>query len=96
MFSRIYSSESINLSVRSGSWNGSIFNGRKRIARLLKEQPSLKTYIPEILPTAYADGVEIARRETGLPADISAECPYSPSQILDFDFLPGDEELPKS
>ncbi|AFZ31657.1 protein of unknown function DUF29 [Gloeocapsa sp. PCC 7428] len=80
---------------RSGSWNGSIFNGRKRIARLLKEQPSLKTYIPEILQAAYVDGVEIARRETGLPSDtFPTECPYSISQILNLEFLPGDEELP--
>ncbi|MBE9191420.1 DUF29 domain-containing protein [Gloeocapsopsis crepidinum LEGE 06123] len=82
-------------SARTGSWNGSIFNGRKRIARLLKEQPSLKTYIPEILPDAYADGVEIACRETRMPSDtFPPECPYSISQILDLDFLPGDEELP--
>ncbi|MUL34845.1 DUF29 domain-containing protein [Gloeocapsopsis dulcis] len=81
--------------ARSGSWKGSIFNGRKRIARLFKQQPSLRPRVPEFLPEAYADSIEVARLETGLPADVfPAECSYSPSQILDIEFLPGDSELP--
>lgn len=75
--------------ARSGSWKGSIFNGRKRIARLFRQQPSLRPRVPELLPEAYADGVQIALLETGLPADVfPAKCPYSPNQILDLDFLP--------
>ncbi|AFZ30535.1 protein of unknown function DUF29 [Gloeocapsa sp. PCC 7428] len=81
--------------ARSRSWQGSILNGRKRIARLFKQQPSLKSRVSDLVPEAYTDAIEIATLETGLPADVfSTECSYSADQILDLDFLPGDEELP--
>ncbi|MBE9191419.1 DUF29 domain-containing protein [Gloeocapsopsis crepidinum LEGE 06123] len=81
--------------ARSRSWQGSILNGRKRIARLFKQQPSLKPRVAELVPEAYTDATEIATLETGLPADVfPTECSYSADQILDFRFLPGDEELP--
>jgi len=80
---------------RSGNWKGSICFGRKRIARLFRDQPSLQPYVLEILQEAHTDALEIALLETGLPADVfPTECPYSADQILDLNFLPGDEELP--
>lgn len=75
--------------ARSRSWKGSILNGRKRIARLFKQQPSLKSRVPELVAEAYADATEIATLETGLSANVfPSDCPYSVSQILDLDFLP--------
>jgi hypothetical protein len=49
---------------RSGSWKGSIKNGRKRIERLFKDQPSLKHYIEEILSETYQEAREWAVDET--------------------------------
>lgn len=78
---------------RSGNWKGSIFHGRKRIARLFKDEHSLMPYVSETLQVAYADSVEIAILETNLPADVfPVECPYSVNQILSLEFLPGDTE----
>ncbi|OKH20377.1 DUF29 domain-containing protein [Chroogloeocystis siderophila] len=83
------------LKARSRSWQGSILNGRKRIARLCKQQPSLKLRVSDLVPEAYTDAIEIATLETRLPADVfPTKCSYSADQILDFEFLPADEELP--
>lgn len=43
----------------------------------------------EILIEAYEDAVELARKETGLPAEtFPAVCPYSSEQILSDDYYP--------
>ena len=81
--------------ARSGSWESSIINGRNRIQRLFQEQPSLKPYVAEIVQQAHQEAILLASKETKLSMDaFPANCPYLPIQILDFDFLPGDEELP--
>lgn len=72
---------------RSGSWKGSIKNGRRRIERLFKDQPSLKPYLEEILSEAYAEAKEWAKEETELNI-FPAICPYSIQQILEPEFLP--------
>ena len=72
---------------RSGSWKGSIKNGRRRIERLFKDQPSLKPYVEEILPEAYEEAREWAEDETGLDI-FPAFNPYSVQEILDPEFLP--------
>lgn len=77
--------------MRSGSWRGSISNGRKRISRLFKDQPSLKPYVAEILVEAYAEACEWASEETGiLVAFFPPECLYTLEQILAVDFLSDD------
>lgn len=72
---------------RSGSWLGSIQNGRRRIYRLFKDQPSLRSYMQEIFYDTYLDAREWAKEETGLNL-FPIECPYSVLQILDSEFLP--------
>ena len=75
--------------MRSGSWRGSINNGRKRIGRLFKDQPSLKPYITEILVEVYADASDWASDETEIPTSFfPSECPYTVEQILDVGFFP--------
>ena len=75
--------------MRSGSWRGSISNGRKRISRLFKDQPSLKPYIAEILVEAYTDASGWASDETEIQVSFfPPECPYTVEQILDADFFP--------
>ncbi len=74
---------------RSGSWKGSIAEHRRRIRKALKESPSLKSYLEEILAECYLDAVEIAMAETGLSVEIFPQvCPYTSVEVLDVNFLP--------
>ena len=73
--------------LRCGSWRGSIFEARRRIARLIKKNPSLATYPGEYLPEAYPAAREKALLETGLYR-LPEVCPWSIEQILADDFLP--------
>ena len=77
---------------RSGSWRGSIKNGRKRIERLFKDQPSLKPYVTEILAEAYTEASELASDETEKPLSVfPLECPYRLVQVLGADFFPEED-----
>ncbi|MBV9385615.1 MAG: DUF29 domain-containing protein [Chroococcidiopsidaceae cyanobacterium CP_BM_ER_R8_30] len=75
-------------SYRSGSWKGSIQNSRRRIARLFKDQPSLRPYLSEILLEAYQEACELAQDETGLRL-FPFELPYGVEEILSLEFFPG-------
>lgn len=75
--------------MRSGSWEASINNSRKRMARLFKDQPSLKSYLPEILQEAYEEAKVWAHTETKLDIALFPQnSPYSVQAILDLEFLP--------
>ena len=75
---------------RTSSWDGTIREQRRQIAREIKLSPSLKPFLPEALADVYPDAVERAGYETGLPEHLFArECPYSLDQILDKAFYPG-------
>ncbi len=73
---------------RSGSWEASIGNSRRRIERLFKDQPSLKNYLPEILPEAYEEAKEWAYKETQLDINLFPLCPYLLEELMNADFLP--------
>ena len=74
---------------RSGSWKGSIVEHRRRIRKALKESPSLKPYLEEVLAECYLDAVEQASAETELPVEtFPQECPYTSAEVLDSSFLP--------
>ena len=74
---------------RSGSWKGSIVEHRRRIRKTLKDSPSLKPYLEEILAECYADSVEQASAETGLSVETFPQlCIYSAVELLDSEFLP--------
>lgn len=74
---------------RSGSWEGSIGNSRKRIERLFKDQPSLRPYLLEIVQEAYEEAKEWAHKETRLDINLFPdECPFSIQQMLYPKFLP--------
>jgi hypothetical protein len=74
---------------RSGSWKGSIVEHRRRIRDDLADSPSLKPYLREIFARCYADAVEQASAETGLPSDtFPSECPYTEAQALESSFFP--------
>lgn len=74
---------------RNGSWKGSITEHRRRVRRALKDSPSLKPYLDQILTECYADAARIASDKTGLSVKaFPVNCPYTVLQILDADFLP--------
>ncbi|GET41885.1 DUF29 domain-containing protein [Microseira wollei] len=77
-------------SNRSNSWLATIREQRREVNLLLKDNPSLKSYLPEALPIADQSGLDLAVRETGIAYDaFPTECPYLlVEQVLDDTFLP--------
>ncbi|MEH2157612.1 DUF29 domain-containing protein [Nostoc sp.] len=76
---------------RSRSWLATLRIQRLDIAELLEDNPSLKPYLEEALRKAYLKGVELAVGETDLlKRTFPVECPYSLSEIVDYDFYPGE------
>jgi hypothetical protein len=72
---------------RSGSWRGSIVEARDRIARVVRNSPSLHSYPAVVLAEAYAAGRRKAEAETEL-TDLPTECPWTIEQVRDHDFWP--------
>jgi hypothetical protein len=71
---------------RSRSWRGTIIEQRQELARLAA-RGVLRNHAEAVLAGAYAEAVERAAAETGLPADsFPRECPYSLEQLLRADF----------
>jgi hypothetical protein len=74
---------------RTGSWERSIIEHRRRLRKALKESPSLKSYLTNILEENYSESVKQAKAETKLPLDaFPQQCPYELASILDDEFLP--------
>ncbi len=64
---------------------------RRRSARVLRQNPSLKACLDEIFQDAYGDARLIAARETGKDkAEFPQESPWTANQVLEEDFLPGE------
>jgi hypothetical protein len=67
----------------------SIREQRRKIPKLLRDNPSLQNLIADCLSDAYDDARYDASDETGLPISTFPEtCPYAFEQVLDQDFLP--------
>ena len=74
---------------RSGSWERSILEHRRRIKKALKDSPSLKPYLITILNESYSEAVKQAKAETKLSLDtFPHQCPYELTTILEDGFLP--------
>ncbi|MEZ4864398.1 MAG: DUF29 domain-containing protein [Caldilineaceae bacterium] len=75
--------------LRGRSWELTIQEQRRRIAKLLRTNPSLQLLLHEILPDAYEDAAFSAMRETGLALEtFPATCPYTVELVLDPQWLP--------
>ena len=73
----------------SRSWYRTIIEHRARIARLLRDSPSLRRLVPEALTDVYPSARSIASHETHLPLDtFPSACPWTVDQVLDADFWP--------
>ncbi|MFB2922270.1 MULTISPECIES: DUF29 domain-containing protein [Aerosakkonema] len=74
---------------RSGSWEGSIIEHRRRVREAVSESPSLQPYLEAILTECYAQAVKQAKAETNLPLEIfPTQCPYEVTQVTNDEFLP--------
>lgn len=73
---------------RSNSWKSSICEHRQRLFRSFRESPSLKRYFETVVSESYSDAQKLASQETELGVNIFPdECPFSPEEILDIEFL---------
>ena len=76
---------------RSGSWKASIKEHRRRINKSIQKHPYLKKYYEKIFSESYLPAVDWAMEETGLsPETFPSQCPFTPEQVLNDQFLPGD------
>ncbi|WP_373479761.1 DUF29 domain-containing protein [Geminocystis sp.] len=72
-----------------GHWQGEIINFRKQIKRILKDSPSLKSYLQDVFEECYQDRRDIAYQHSQLLLDTFPETPIAPlEQILDENWLP--------
>ncbi len=74
---------------RSGSWRATLNVQRRDLRRSLQISPSLRRKGQDSLEELYADAMDDAAAETGLPvATFPADCPFTVDQILNGEFLP--------
>ncbi|PWW01743.1 uncharacterized protein DUF29 [Hoeflea marina] len=74
---------------RTRSWEATLGEQRRRLLRVLDENPSLKSGPQQELAGAYVEGRVKAATETGMAYEAFPEiCPFSIVEILDPDFLP--------
>ncbi|MBC7927096.1 MAG: DUF29 domain-containing protein [Bryobacteraceae bacterium] len=69
---------------RTTSWDASIREQRKRVNRLLDQNPSLRPQVAALIADAYDTAVTFASVETGIvEEDFPAECTWSVAFLLD-------------
>ena len=74
---------------RGQSWEKSLLQARHRLAKLLRENPSLANQVPEFLDEGYPHARRLAAVEMGLPLTTFPEAfPWAGEQVLDEDFWP--------
>ncbi|WP_334784330.1 DUF29 domain-containing protein [Nostoc sp.] len=74
---------------RSGSWEGSIIEHRRRVKEALNDSPSLKSYLESVFAECYAQAVKQAKAETGLSVEsFPVMCPYQLPEVINDEFLP--------
>lgn len=73
----------------SGSWLGTLTEQRDAIEELLKDSPSLRPSVMQVVAETYPVAARRAAQETGLPGSVFPTVnPYSQEQLFDFDFVP--------
>lgn len=76
-------------SHRGRSWQLTIAEQRRKVARRLSKSPSLKRELDEMTTDAYGDAILSAARETGMDENtFPKSCPWSFEQIMDSEFYP--------
>lgn len=76
-------------SHRGRSWQLTIAEQRRKVARRLSKSPSLKGELGVMTTDAYGDAILSAARETGMDEKtFPKSCPWTFDQIMDSDFYP--------
>jgi len=76
-------------SHRGKSWTLTIKEQRRKIARRLEKNPSLKRELADMANEAYGDAILSAARETGLDeTHFPEKTPWTLEEILESDYLP--------
>jgi hypothetical protein len=74
---------------QSHSWQDTILEQRRRLARLLDDSPSLRQTVPDELRAGYPAARQRTSLQTGLPlATFPEACPWMPEKVLDDEFWP--------
>lgn len=74
---------------RGRSWEASIQEQRKKVKKLLLDNPSLKNEISIFLTDAYDDAILLIKKETPIDLSLlSAEIPYTFELIMNDTFYP--------
>ena len=74
---------------RGHSWTYTIREQRLQIARLMKDNPSLRAKTAEAMADAYETALLAAAEDAGLPENaLPAACPYSFEEATGADFWP--------
>jgi hypothetical protein len=75
-------------STKAG-WRSSVIEHRRRIARIVRDSPSLRRYPSTVIEEEYAPARTMAAEETGLAlTTFPATCPFTIEQVLDPSFWP--------
>ena len=73
---------------RGNSWRLTILEQRRRAARIVARNPSLRPRVDVVLAEAYGDAVLIAARETELPDEtFPPVCPWTFDEAMGTEFL---------
>jgi hypothetical protein len=76
-------------SLRSKSWQYTIFEHRRRVQQAMQESPSLKPYLQEIFDEGYQAARRMAAIETGFAlATFPDRSPFTLEQAIDLEWLP--------
>lgn len=79
-------------SRHSNSWRATLLEQRRRIARRIKQSPSLRDHPALVLADEYEVARLAAAGETGLALEAFPEaCPFTIEQVLDAAWLPDAE-----
>ncbi len=71
---------------RGRSWVLTIREQRRQVARTIRQNPSLRPQLADIIIDAYGDAVLATQRETDLSEDLfAAECPWTFEQVMQGD-----------
>jgi len=71
------------------SWRATIHTQRRAVLKLLRDNPSLKPMLTELIAESYPDAMDLVVAETPLDYDaLPRICPWTEEQILG-DFWPG-------
>ena len=80
--------------VRRG-WRLTIREQRRRLARLLHHNPSLRPTVPAVVTESYPHARLMALDATEEPSTTFPEtCPWTPEQVLEAEFWPEGERAP--